>query len=231
MIKAIIPGADYGFMVRFASQDKARFYLSGVNIEASQDGSAVLVATDGKTMGVLRLSREQGDGFADGQSFILAADKALIRACKAPSRMVSTIVCRVDRIDVIHSYGGIDLSNVADAPVAMSFPASLYIDGTFPNWRAVVPSPGKYHGQRQGEYDTGKAFYSAIDTDQLARFDRDGKGVSFDWNGPDPILVTNSDHRFIGVLMPVNNALAADKIAARRNEIMEAAKPKLAAVA
>jgi hypothetical protein len=231
MIRAIIPAHDFLFLTRFASGDTMRRHLNGVSVETAADGGAIIVATDGKAMGIMRLSREQGDGYANGEAFILVADKALIRACKAPKRMTATIVCRTDRIDVIHSYGGIDLSNVADAPVAMSFPASLYIDGQFPNWHSVVPTPGKHHGQRQGEYDTGAAFYSAIDTDQLARFDRDGNGVSFDWNGPDPMLVTNSDHRFVGVLMPVSNALAADQIAARRNEIMAAAKPKLAAVA
>ena len=37
-------------LVPFASSDNYRYYLKGVNIEAHQDGGAVMVATDGHTM-------------------------------------------------------------------------------------------------------------------------------------------------------------------------------------
>jgi hypothetical protein len=228
MIRAILNGKDYLYALRFCSNEETRYYLKGVSIEPLADNSLMMVATDGKVLGALRLSYPEGMGFGAGEKFILADNKDLRRICKAKRNEEAWIVCHTDKVEVYLCKGFhpdiSDFSNDSIAGcVAITIPASAaYIDGSFPEWRKVIPSYNKPDSfKREGTFDTGKPFCVGVDPDQLARFQYDeNPGVYFDWNGTNAALVVNRDPRFIGIIMPMCDGIDRDGIAARCQEVL-----------
>ncbi len=226
-IMAIVPAAEYLFMCRFASDDDTRYYLKGVAIQPAPKAGAYLVATDGKAMGVMRLEDDQATATHAG--FILSADKTIRAAVKCAKREQAWIVCRHDRADIVKLGAVIytAMDDLAIAPVSLSIPAATaYIDGTFPDWRRVLP--GTITGKREGQHDTGAEYCAAVRPDLLARFQREDKPVSFDWNGTDAMTIDNGDERFIGVVMPHQNGRTMADIAARRDHVILSAASETA---
>jgi len=227
-ILAIVPAAEYLFMTRFASDDDTRYYLEGVAIQPTPKAGAYLVATNGHAMGVMRLEGDQAMALYAG--FILSADKTIRAAVKCGKREQAWIICRHDRADIVRLGAAMSptMDDVATAPVSLSIPAATaYIDGTFPDWRRVLPPP--ITGKREGQHGTGAEYCAAVRPDLLARFQREDKPVSFDWNGVDAMMIDNGDERFIGVVMPHNNGRTMADIAARREHVILSAAPETAA--
>jgi len=226
-IRAIVPAAEYLFMTHFASDEETRYYLKGVAIQPAPKAGAYLIATDGHVMGVMRLENDQAT--ANHAGFILSADKAIRAAVKCGKREQAWIVCREDRADIVRLGAAMSptMDDVATAPVSLSIPAATaYIDGTFPDWRRVLPPMGT--GKREGQHDTGREYCAAVRPDLLARFQREDKPVSFDWNGVDAMMIDNGDERFIGVVMPHGNGRTMADIAARRDHVILSAAPETA---
>lgn len=210
-VKAILPGDDYVFMSRFASAEQTRYYLCGVHIESGP----LLVATDGQCMGIMRLGPAQG--YFSGAPFILGADKALIRACKCGAREQTIIICRDDSVSVVTLGKNIKWT-AADmleySGDAVSFPARpLYVDGSFPEWRRVVPTL---------EIKPGLDRCVALNPVLLTSFARDPQHPAVSFCGTDhgsPMLVANGDPRFIGVLMPMEGSGMAE-LTARAKSVL-----------
>ena len=218
-ILAIVPASDYLFMTRFASDEETRYYLRGVAIQPAPKTGAYLIATDGHAMGVMRLEGDQATATHAG--FILSADKAIRAAVKCAKREQAWIVCREDRADIVRLGASMrpTMEDLATAPVSLSIPAATaYVDGTFPNWRRVLPPT--ISGKREGQHDTGVEYCAAVRPDLLARFQREDKPVSFDWNGTGAMMIDNGDERFIGVVMPHGNGRTMADIAARRDHVV-----------
>ena len=218
-ILAIVPAAEYLFMCRFASDDDTRYYLEGVAIQKAPKIGAYLVATDGHAMGVMRLEGDQAMALYAG--FILSADKTIRAAVKSGKREQAWIVCREDRADIVKLGASMspNMDDLATAPVSLSIPAATaYVDGTFPDWRRVLP--GTITGKREGQHDTGKEYCAAVRPDLLARFQREDKPVSFDWSGTGAMMIDNGDERFIGVVMPHQNGRTMADIATRRDHVV-----------
>ena len=229
-ILAIVPAAEYLFMTRFASDEETRYYLKGVAIQPAPGDGAYLVATDGHAMGVMRLEGDQAAATHAG--FILSADKTLRAAVKCAKREQAWIVCRDDRADIVRLGASMSpaMYDLAVAPVSLSIPAATaYIDGTFPDWRRVLPPT--ITGKREGHHDTGVEYCAAVRPDLLARFQCEDKPVSFDWSGTGAMMIDNGDERFIGVVMPHGNGRTMADIAARRDHVVltYAAEPETAA--
>ena len=229
-ILAVVPAAEYLFMTRFASDEETRYYLKGVAIQPAVKFGAYLIATDGHAMGVMRLEGDQATATHAG--FILSADKAIRAAVKSGKREQAWIVCREDRADIVKLGAAMSptMDDVATAPVSLSIPAATaYIDGTFPDWRRVLPAT--ITGKREGQHDTGVEYCAAVRPDLLARFQREDKPVSFDWSGTGAMMIDNGDERFIGVAMPHSHGRTMADIAARRDHVVltYAAEPETAA--
>lgn len=101
----------------FAGNKDVRFYLNGVRIEPSPDGVGVrLIATDGDRLAVLF----DPNGHATGA--------AIVERHKVPA------IPKAIASDQVTFNG-----DYATYPGGLSQPVS-YIDGTFPDWQAVIPS-------------------------------------------------------------------------------------------
>ena len=115
--------------------------------------------------------------------------------------------------------------------VTQTFPVSaLLVDGTFPDWRRVVPSlDGVLLGSRathiaspHDDAPKGRPVtYLGVDTALLKGMTRAGEPcATFDWNGDGPLLVATQDPRFLGVVMPMSGGLSPDDMAARRAAVL-----------
>lgn len=221
-IRAILPASDYLYLSRFTSTDQTRHDLGGVSIE----NGPVMVATDCLRLGALRLKAKEG--FHTGASFILSASKELRRACNLTKREQAWLICREDRVDIMAFARNVnvDADTLQDytGAAACSFPASVcYIDGTFPDWRRVFPRVSA--GSREF-LSSGNMAYSGYNADHLADFrSADNVTVSFDGNGSSAAIITNSDPRFIGLLMPISSGLAPAAILDRMRTVTGHAPP------
>lgn len=194
-ILATIPGANFAYVARFVSDDAVLYYLQGVHVAPLVTGGVTLVATDGYVLGAMRLQATEASAAA---TFILGASKDLLRACKPRKNNPHTIVCRADRVDVYESY------NAEEPGTPVYTGHKPYIDGTFPDWRRVLPATVSGSRKEAPRGDGTAPTWMALNPTLLALFAGSGvPGVSFDWNGAGAILVANSDPRFLGVIMPM----------------------------
>lgn len=142
-----VVSADLVRRVQIAvSTEETRFYLNGFHVEPCAEGGAILVATDGTKMLVFR----DPDGVVFGSGIVKLSPTAL-KALK-PGKgeaLDRLLVVSGDRAAII--FGNdveraelISLAHSPDASVAAYQPAGSLIDGSFPEWRRVLP-----HGESQ----------------------------------------------------------------------------------
>ena len=123
---------------RFVSKEETRYYLCGVYMEAAPQGGALLVATDGHRLGIFH----DPDGHIEWPMIYSFAPE-LLKMTKAPrGEPARRIRIRPDRAAEIRAWPE------ADNQVVGAFPHSDNngeIDGTFPDWRRVVPDFPENH--------------------------------------------------------------------------------------
>lgn len=183
----------------FAGNKDVRYYLNGVLVEPAPDGHGVrLVATDGHRMAVLF----DADGSADAP--------AIIERHKVPAipRKCGETLATFDGERATYP-GGVSL------PVA-------YIDGRFPDWQAIIPTPERMNGKPaavNAEY--------LVDLVAIPKAYGSKAGATLHGNGPDSsALVTFSGLPAFVVQMP----LRGDTVCALP-DFMRASEPAQLAVA
>lgn len=111
----------------FTSRDETRFHLCGVLFECSGDG-VQLVATDGHTMGVARLSGAEwksGPDYNRPPTFILSAEGI--------DSLMELKPRRGDTVDPV-----LELT-VEDGRLWIGSRSFALVDADFPRWRLVMP--------------------------------------------------------------------------------------------
>ena len=112
------------------SKEETRYYLTGIYFEPHPNGGAYAVATDGHALACAH----DPDGVAPEGGVILPMGKNILRDCKSK---------RTDSADRFFAWDNetglstVTQGDLGDKPFAME-PAQA-IDGTFPDWRRVVP--------------------------------------------------------------------------------------------
>lgn len=170
----------------FAATDPSRYYLCGVCIERNPEGGIFLIATDGHRMAVF-LDR---DGKADAD-YIVPVSKQLFAATKSRPKGIS-LRLEVEG-DVLRVFQGED-----EIPEFMQYFAP--IDGTFPDWRRVVPKVEKPKGS-----DGFNARILAEISKMLgvARWRQQTNPIRLRSDGDGPTLVTTEWDDWFGVIMPM----------------------------
>ena len=138
------------------SKEDTRYYLNGVHIEPHPSGGALLVATDGHKLVAIR----DADGLVENGPAIVRVNKVTLSALKkpvAPSRVKDEgemeIFVHGSRLAVAPSKAAVfaagdegDILTIVDQPtqqvVAYQWCDSL-IDGTFPDWKRLIPTENK----------------------------------------------------------------------------------------
>jgi len=175
----------------FTSKEETRYYLHGASFEAAPDGGAVIAATDGHRLGVSH----------DHDGLVLESVIARLPATLKPTKMlvpdwlvgiltgpgkgyisiVRGMKTEHRDDDALHAIDRVD-----DCDLRIGF---MMIDGTFPDWRRIVPTP------------KSNATLHSFNRDYLRSF---GKQVTLIGDGEnEPRLVQTDDSDFIGVLMPM----------------------------
>lgn len=187
------------------SSEETRYYLCGVYVEPHHAGGVTLTTTDGHRLLCIR----DESGFADESAIIqLSADA--IRACKGKKFETRTLI--VDGLDatVYCSQNAEELG----LPVAIS--AKCRVDGTFPDYRRVVP---KDYSQTVSDAFAGEflASFGAIAGELARHFEGTSKSkdryernrsdglriVSGEIGAPSFVLFEKVENAF-GLIMPTS---------------------------
>lgn len=183
----------------FTSAEESRYYLRGVAIESSPLGGVTLTATDGSTL----LSIHDATGALDGPAVIVRLDKAPLSACRNKPRDPHYAADGSEwRRRLVLNPDGAALVRLADGtPVAIQ-PECL-VDGTFPDWRRVMPYMG------------GASVQQSFDAGFLGRFDEVAAGLGVPGHtirttspamGAPALVQFLGDHSWrddvVGVIMP-----------------------------
>lgn len=82
-ILAVFPASDFIKLAAFTFEGETRPYLKCVNIEPAPDGGCIMVASEGRVMGVLRLPTD----FATASALLMVStSKDVLRAAKGGAR-------------------------------------------------------------------------------------------------------------------------------------------------
>lgn len=178
----------------FISDEPTRYYLNGVNVEACATGGALCVATNGHRLGAKR----------DPEGLVITPQIVHLPAVfKMPSKTANKhgrspwVVCMSaggrGHLSLVPALPVRD-EDTAEAAIARVDDCELrygraVIDGSFPDWRRVVPAASEGDVTRSFNADNIKVFgsyFTMTGADQMA-----------------PHLVRTQDRDFIGVVMPM----------------------------
>lgn len=140
-MKSAILASYYADACNFASTEETRYYLRGVNIEPSGH----VAATNGHVLFAAYAKNEpENFDWHFAAPVIVPFDKAMLKACKAKSRMPLFMVIEHAAADSMKVTFRIVLAETAaqacesESPVTFTLEGA-FIDGSFPDWRRVVP--------------------------------------------------------------------------------------------
>lgn len=202
---ATIFKAEIAYMLQpFQSTEETRYYLNGFHVEPHCEKGAMIVATDGHILGACH---DENAILDPKQERLWNLPKDILKACKPGGRDAWARWLILDGKGFENYKVGVALA--PDTPEALSawdnqdpelvLATGLVrpIDGTFPDWRRVVPQVEGPPGN--GTYDLAllKRFERAFSTDRA----KPVKVITSDPFNP-ALILTNRDD-FFGVIMPM----------------------------
>lgn len=207
MYNAIVDAQLFRAASNFVSTETTRYYLNGVFIEKHKDGGVTMTSTDGHRMFCVY----DPDAFMDYEGgFIAKLDKAALNACK-PGRYDSFGRCIMFDYDGNAEIGirqQSDDVDIAPKPIHKSY--DVLIDGTFPDWRRIVPKFEE--GQEVGAVGCFNADYVGSFGKIYADLGQSKKNsiqiVQDEPHNPALIRFYGLDNAF-GVLMPMRQEIEA----------------------
>lgn len=113
------------------SREETRYYLNGVSIEPHPDKGALLVATDGHRL----LVAYDENGHCD-EKIIVKLPKYALQECKHKPVHGSSRIIEIEHAGT----GNAKISQINSGEISDVLTVyDVLIDGTFPDWRRVVP--------------------------------------------------------------------------------------------
>jgi DNA polymerase-3 subunit beta len=186
MGKAIIDVRVLTAISAFASKEETRYYLNGVCIEV-EPRAITYVATDGHRLVAHRADHREDEPDNDllGSFIIPTAQCRAHKFQKNDERCVGEVEGDSKRLTI--SFDGI----------AISFDV---IDGTFPDWRRVVPvqplsgTPSQFNGKYAADFEK----FGAVLGIGLPAIAHNGEGAALVWfsQGDNTVAVLMSIRRF-----------------------------------
>jgi len=183
-----------------APVDPIRFYLCGVHVESCVAGGVLLVATDWCTLICIR----DETGETDRNAIVRLTPEAL-RSCKPGKGETREVRIEDDTARVVTV--ALNDAGLREVTSTVAISEKCLIDGTFPDWRRVVPSIPEKHES-----------YPAFRSDLLTRMSKIAemlvgrKAHALRILSADeemPALVQFGDERAFGVIMPIRFVCSA----------------------
>lgn len=204
----------------FISREKTRYYLNGVHIEPHVNGGVLMVATDGHTLAAVY----DPTGIADGPHICPVSPRLRQAARSRKPHFAHAVAAEGKQPEhsqkqihfvghVAYLTGGTASVHWESNPVEKISSAHIHtefspaIDGTFPEWRRVVPDLIN----RVWQPDGSRPF--AINGEKIAQFTdaihlisgSRGRALTFHAAGrSEPIGIVSHDvPEFFGIIMPM----------------------------
>ena len=213
-ITARLNAKYFALAMLFQSRKDIRYYLNGVFVEPHPDGGVIMAATDGYRLAVFR----DENGSID-EARIIRMPKDFRRPALKPTLGVLALfespTTRGCQAHVFDATGLSDDSHDLDEIIAdvtadrvKWIGAATYIDGTYPNWRGVVPKMPD---------DPCPPSVIGVRGDQIADFQEVATRTTFSTlsiipSSPGgPMIVRCGDDSFFGILMPCREGVAFDR--------------------
>ena len=183
---------DAALKVRpFISNEETRYYLNGVLVEASPNGGATCVATDGHRMGI----SYDADGFVERSLIvripaIIKAEKGLFLRPWLVGMLTdggNGYIAVVDgkKTDEREDDAQYAIERVEDCTLRIG---RSFIDGTYPDWRRVVPEASPTDVTRAFNRKYLTSFGDCVQITGASE--------------ASPQIVMTDDKDFLGILMP-----------------------------
>lgn len=188
---AIINAKYYSEAGAFTSKEESRYTLRAIRIEPHPEGGAVIVATDGHTLGLFY----DADAICDAPAQI-EFRKEIARFCEPSTQKDKTTFVRLmqieDDITIVETLTGAGYDEDPLSRIVRFF--EVHAQGQFPDWRMVLPTaPSESHLDFNPDY--------------LARGASGNKaapGISVWAERPDAQAVVRSSREdFIAIVMPM----------------------------
>lgn len=188
--------AEYLLLVsKFVSRETHRFYLNGVNIEKHPTKKGVVItATDGHRLA----SMYDEDGRINGAaSAIIAVNQDMARALRHKKANEFHQRGNVSHVLYGSNTEDINIDEIGDAHLYTAY--NKPIEGTFPDWRRVVPKTFGPVKSMTFNHEYVRGFTSLLPKGE--------KSVTAFFSGDEnsPVVFRLGAHgeKFIGVLMPM----------------------------
>lgn len=179
----------------FAADKDIRFYLNGINLEIGATES-LLVATNGYSLGCFRIESEQPEVTTPLGNIIIPND--LLKPIKAKGMVEITI----GPLETKKDAKGEEVPVSSARPVTLTYAgvsmSGKTLDGTFPDFRRVIPS--KVSG-KAAQFDP--AYVGQLAKVAAALYGK-SKHVGIGFNGNAAALLDFGNENFVGVLMPLH---------------------------
>jgi DNA polymerase-3 subunit beta len=190
-MSAIINAKYYAEAGAFTSKEETRYTLKAIRVEPHPEGGAVIVATDGHTLGLFY----DEAGICDKPAQI-EFRKEIARFCEPTTQKDKTTFVRLMQIDddvtIVEAMSGCGYDEEPLSRVVRFF--NVTAQGSFPDWRMVLPTaPSESHLDFNPDY--------------LARGASGSKaspGISVWAENPEAQAVVRSSREdFIAIVMPM----------------------------
>ena len=193
-------------LMKFMAKSDIRYYLMGIHIEPDPKGGAILVATDGHRMLVIKDKNADYPKDAPKEGIIFQIDKSAAKFCNKEVRGVSgwaTVDVDSQRLTIFNG----------DGQEMYLQPGKCLVNGNFPDWKRVMPD---FTQLQQACLSFVKSDYVAdaamVHPGSASRIR--GYGVRF-WQESkhSPLIVQYSEYpEFCAIIMPLrcDNAQGAD---------------------
>lgn len=177
--------ADYAKLVwPFVSNDESRWWLNGFYVERHPAGGALIVATDGKALGVFR--DQFGEVHVPG---IIRLNKTTLAACDEDC----TLVLTGERAGVYQMWN----KETGEGLLVAGQDAAV-IDGEFPNWRQIIPP---------FPTEVAPATFTFNELKKFVKVRRSGSKIAalrvFAESDRAAAIVLTERYDFLGIIMPI----------------------------
>lgn len=177
----------------FISKEKTRYYLGGINIEKHPKGGIIMTATDGHRLGTIH---DKTGSIEGAKSAIIAIAPALKNYIKGTGKTFYQVgnasYITLGEVEQPEAMGDMVVCACNNAP----------IDGTFPDWRRVVPKKSSLAATKSISFDHRyvDGFLRALGKNACVT-------AHFIDDTAPTIFRASTEPDFLGVLMPMRSGV------------------------
>lgn len=187
------------------SKEETRYYLNGVKIEAHPEKGALLIATDGHRM----IVAHDETGVCDTPAIVRIP--SFVRAqCKNAVMFKAYRVLEIDAEKRSASLREVtpEEKGKPEKTDDIVTAYNVIIDGTFPDWRRVVPQGGPATGEYAAFNPRFMKEIAALGEDVKRTMNTSEFAMKIECRGSmDPIVIRFGQSPVFGVLMPMRHSI------------------------